>query len=87
MAENGMIKIGLATNVITRLKMLQCGSPLYLELVRHYRLPGDLAMVLERKLHRMLKPKRKQGEWYTSTIEEVEQIIAEILGSPLSNEK
>lgn len=63
----GMIKIGTTDNLETRLKALQCGSPVPLELL-------GVCQLEEKDLHERFKHLQKHGEWFLGTTELLEFI-------------
>ena len=72
-AENGLCKIGRSVlDPHRRVKALQDNSPWALELVALVE-TGD-AFQLEKQLHRQFAHKRKQGEWFALTKEDVTNI-------------
>lgn len=66
----GLVKIGYAADPTTRMKLLQCGCPVRLEIALV--LDGDRAA--EGRLHRICAAHRAAGEWFRE-----EGIVAEIL--------
>lgn len=68
-----MYKIGCTTNIEERLKNLQIGSPVSLELIAFF--PTKLHTMLESKLHRMYAENRKHGEWFNFSDKELESIL------------
>lgn len=58
--EAGPIKIGLASNIETRVCSLQTGNPRELRLL--LAIEGDRSV--ERRLHRQAKPYQLRGEWF-----------------------
>jgi len=57
----GPVKIGACTNPARRLRMLNTGSPVRLEMVAS--MPGSIE--LERRIHKALTAVRERGEWFT----------------------
>lgn len=74
----GLVKIGSATSVNSRLLALQCGSPVPLTLMAHFRAHRET----ERGLHEVLKAHRAHGEWFR-LCDEVREVIALTLGGYL----
>ena len=58
--QRNKLKIGYTEDVDRRIKELQTGSPVRLQLLKV--IPGD--QVLERQIHELFKEKRAQGEWF-----------------------
>lgn len=59
---SNVFKIGIAANAFTRMKQLQVGSPLQLNVTRAH--PCDDPKKLEKKLHEVFKPYFSHGEWF-----------------------
>jgi hypothetical protein len=59
-AFSGLIKIGIASSLSSRVASIQSGSPEPLSLICH--LPGSKQ--LERFLHGLFEPLRSHGEWF-----------------------
>ena len=64
-------KIGVSGNSKKRLKQLQTGCPLKLQLVDVYIVPRRIAKNLEKQLHKMFWQRRLRfnGEWFDLTSE------------------
>ena len=75
--DNGPIKVGLASNVQSRLSALQTGNSHTLALVGSY--PGTYAE--EYAAHEALADYRVRGEWYSSCPEALE-IINNLIAFP-----
>lgn len=61
----GNIKIGVAQDVLRRMKELQTSNPNKLEIVSCLHLPRlDHAYMVETELHKKFSNVRKQGEWF-----------------------
>lgn len=58
----GPIKIGVASNVYTRLKGIQTGSPVKLQIIAF--VPDDDPRFLEGLLHERFAQFRLEGEWF-----------------------
>ena len=74
--EQGMVKIGFTNDLGTRLKRLQCGSPVPLRVIAAI---SDQPQSLEREYHVRFKSARQHGEWFLRTIEvnaEIERLNA-----------
>ena len=61
--DKSVVKIGVAANASTRLKALQCGSPIKLHI--HATVPGSYPT--ERELHKKFQNLRRSGEWFDNT--------------------
>jgi hypothetical protein len=59
---NEFYKIGIARDLVARLRMIQTGTPYELEVIATYKLRDARAM--ESWLHKYFKDKRHRGEWY-----------------------
>lgn len=71
-----LVKIGYSTrNPEGRLKDMQVGSPLILKLLWCKRFPNYKE--IEKYLHTVLIKAHHHGEWYFTTVEEVEFILRE----------
>jgi hypothetical protein len=70
-AGAGLVKLGQALDPTHRLKILQLGSPVKLELLGAMRSSARL----ENRLHRFLKAHREHGEWFNHDAEQVQQIV------------
>lgn len=57
-----------------RVQSMQTGCPLSLQIVKEY--PCENPAILESSLHRLLAKSRKQGEWFETTIEQIERLMA-----------
>lgn len=62
-AENGLVKIGIASDVNTRFITLNIASPVKLELL--FSIQRDDARQVETTLHNLFKDKRIKGEWFS----------------------
>ena len=69
------IKIGFTSNLTKRLQSLKVTSPYGLDLIGRILSPEPKE--LESKLHKRLKSKRLNGEWFDISISEVKDIIDE----------
>jgi len=66
----GAIKIGISSNVPSRLKGLQTSSPYKLTLIHAYRPTGSMSAIeAERRLHKEFCDVRLQGEWFSSQLD------------------
>lgn len=64
---SGQTKIGVATNVASRVACMQIGCPLPLSMVDSVEMEFDLAYEIEQELHQMFWDKRTRGEWFDLT--------------------
>ena len=69
------IKIGVTSNLTKRLQALRVSCPYGLDLIGRILSPEPKE--LESKLHKRLKSKRLNGEWFDISISEVKDIIDE----------
>lgn len=78
-------KIGIASDVSSRLASLQTGNPFMLNLVCDYGF--DNAEIIERSLHQRYRCKRGIGEWFTLNEKDINDIstVCEMLGGTLSD--
>lgn len=63
--REGIVKIGFTTDLEERMRRLQCGSPVALEVIAT--VAGDTR--LEREYHRRFADARQHGEWFLRTID------------------
>jgi hypothetical protein len=63
-AGRAMVKVGIASDVRKRLKGLQTGAPLPLELVHQVEVAGPHALPIEQQVHHKLRKHRVHGEWF-----------------------
>jgi len=59
--NGGLVKIGQADNPASRLKSHQCGSPVFLQIIK---VIENVESSVERKLHKQFSKFRKHGEWF-----------------------
>ncbi len=71
-SENGLTKIGIASDVNDRLKTLNIGSPVVIVLIYH--VYTIFAKEIETELHAMYKDKLVKGEWHKLTDEDIQNI-------------
>ena len=76
-AGAGMVKIGTTNSLETRLKTLQCGSPVPLELL-------GVCLLEEKDIHQRFKHLRKHDDWFLLTQELVSFIEGVRVGNLLS---
>lgn len=71
---SGFVKVGIASDPVSRRADLQVGCPEPIQLV----CPGDVerddAREIERDIHRMLSPYRIRGEWFRAPLALVHRI-------------
>lgn len=70
--EHGLTKIGYTVDIIRRFKLLQQGMPYKIELLYYRKI--NTAQKMEKTLHKLFKNKRKKGEWFYLTIEDIDKI-------------
>lgn len=63
--DEGMVKIGFTNDLQTRLKRLQCGSPVPLKVLASI---SGQPQTLEREYHTRFASARQHGEWFLRTI-------------------
>ena len=68
-SDGTFIKIGITSNIRKRIKNLQTGNPNKLKVIFTYYV--DNAEQLEMELHKKFKRKRKAGEWFDLTDDDV----------------
>ncbi len=73
-SEPGPLKIGIATNYLSRLSQLRVSSHLPLSLVYIAIVEGD-AKVVEKGTHKLLESFRQKGEWFNISTEEAIKAI------------
>jgi hypothetical protein len=76
--DTGAVKVGYAVDVAKRVKLLQCGAPYPLILLRQE--PGDRAM--EAALHRHYRTKHLRLEWYALNTADVNVDLATVARKP-----
>lgn len=63
-SEDGPVKFGITTNLESRLRSLQTGSPQKLELIWVFTVPErEAALAMERRIHEVAS-RRLAGEWF-----------------------
>jgi site-specific recombinase XerD len=77
--EGGPYKVGRTMDVVQRLETLQVGNPR--KLILHHWAEHPAAEVVERRCHRILKPKRLAGEWFDAALAEVLDAVHRALSS------
>lgn len=73
-ADNGLFKIGRSLNATRRVRKLTVQLPYGIDLV--HIIPTQDMVGLERHLHERFDAKRKRGEWFELTVEDVAWIAA-----------
>lgn len=68
---DGNLKIGVAANLITRLKQIQVTCPHKINLEAEWPVPADKVFRVERFLHSRLRHLRVRGEWFMATMSDV----------------
>jgi hypothetical protein len=79
-AENGLVKIGCSTGIERRLMYLQTGTPHELTLLGV--IETDHPRELERQLHKRFADRRRRGEWFELSEDEI--ISARAYGGPMT---
>jgi hypothetical protein len=74
-SESGLSKIGVSIDVWGRLKALQAMSPIELKLLGYKTVKR--AGKLERELHARFKDKRRHGEWFDLTEDDIHLFFTE----------
>ena len=77
-ASETFIKVGICSNLSSRLKSLQTGNPRPIEVVKTYRLLN--AQRVEKVVHRTLIIQRVKGEWfrwYPLLLDTIQRIVDE----------
>lgn len=69
------VKIGITSNLRTRLAGIQTGSPVPLRFYEVWDIDGLVPRDVERLTHSMRKDKRLTGEWFNVSPEEARQFI------------
>jgi hypothetical protein len=65
----GLIKIGIAYDVDKRIRSLQTGSPVILELVGVLTTTKFDSYAIEKEIHELAQDYRKHGEWFEECAE------------------
>lgn len=73
-AENGLVKIGISSNVERRIVRIRLISPVAIKLL--FSIPVPNAVSVERELHKQFSHKRQHGEWFSLSRADVAGIIA-----------
>ncbi len=68
-AENGLVKIGIASNIWVRLNTFNTASPIELTLL--FWIDSNEAKKLENSFHKIFESKRVKGEWFRLTSEDL----------------
>ena len=64
-------KVGISTNPQKRLRELQTGHPERLHVLHEQPTQSDRTRLLERVIHRHLKHRRLEGEWFDMDLEDL----------------
>lgn len=75
-AENGLVKIGISTNIEIRLRGMQNASPIAIKLLAYADVPQP--GVLENQLHIKYGQYHHHGEWLSIPDDLLSQLIAEL---------
>jgi len=74
--RNGPFKVGIARNVERRLRNLQNGNPRKLEIHRAFSVANMVfAREIEAASHEAMAATRRAGEWFATTLENIEASI------------
>lgn len=74
-----IIKVGISSDCERRLRALQSGSPLKLEVLRYIRFQDrDLARKIEQQFHHSMRHLRSHGEWFNISVGDALAELAEI---------
>lgn len=75
---NGFVKVGVSKNPIKRVKQLQTGNGEKLKLIftEEFECPRKHLLHIEKKIHQVLssKCKKRQGEWFEISNEQLQSI-------------
>jgi hypothetical protein len=66
----GPVKVGFSADPDRRLRQLQTGHPERLEIFHRQGFDAALAPLMEKLVHKLMAPKRRQGEWFAYTVED-----------------
>jgi predicted GIY-YIG superfamily endonuclease len=75
-ASNGMVKIGITTNISGRLRDLNSSSPLALTV--RYKALSKAANFIEHTLHAMFQAEHSHAEWFHLSDDQISAAIATI---------
>lgn len=79
---NSLLKIGYADNLRSRLSGLRCNSPVETKLLHFlYFVDGMVAKHVESAAHKTLAARRRHGEWFEASLEEVAWAIASVVST------
>ena len=73
-ADNGLVKIGMTSDINERLRSLRTNSPCELKLVGFIKTFEN--SYLEHKLHQEYENKRSHGEWFCLTDDDIKTILS-----------
>lgn len=71
-APNGLVKIGITTDIYRRLRVLDLSSPVELNLILSFE--SSQAEVIEAELHKYFAVKRVKGEWFNLSDSDLEWV-------------
>jgi hypothetical protein len=71
----GPVKVGFSADPDRRLRQLQTGHPERLEIFHRQGFDAARAPLMEKLVHKLMAPKRCQGEWFAYTVEDA---VAEV---------
>jgi hypothetical protein len=72
-AKNGYVKIGISNDVSVRMSQLRTASPIELELVDHFHVPG--AKEIESQLHQEYSESHDHNEWFDLTRRDISDLV------------
>jgi hypothetical protein len=79
------IKIGVATNVKSRLSGIQTGSPVKLKVFHTFKVPAERAFAIESVVHERLAKYELEGEWFRFCAAQAVVIISKILKADVAS--
>ena len=68
-------KVGFSKDPKRRVKQLQTGNPLKLELKHTVQIEEAPVHILEKIMHHILKNKHMSGEWFSADLEEIKSLL------------
>jgi hypothetical protein len=82
--DPGTIKVGVATNVKSRLRGLQTGSPVKLKVFHAIRVPAKRAFIIEWAVHDRLAKYELEGEWFRFAAAQAVVIISKMVKADIA---
>ena len=77
-------KIGVTSNMNRRMKQLNIASPLGIEVIKTFNL-GSNALNMEHLIHTENRAYRLNGEWFSLTVQQVNDLIVHIIATELNS--